>query len=187
MRFVKATTTILATLVVAPAFGEIIGNIVPVGSVNAANGEVDVYHFQVTNNTTSDIFTFNELDFDGEFVQSSATTKFGASLPEPAAGFVFADTFATDDLVAPTAFGTTIDDATNLDFESVATLGQPWIGAGQTETIAVFSVATGSNAPVFNSGLAVIDGENQSIVIPEPSSLGLLGLGGLLIARRRRG
>ncbi|MEO0475296.1 MAG: LamG-like jellyroll fold domain-containing protein [Planctomycetota bacterium] len=57
---------------------------------------------------------------------------------------------------------------------------------GLLDDLAVFDEAlTADDAlAIYQGGLA---GQNVAQVIPEPSSLALLGLGGLLIARRRRG
>jgi len=187
MRLITTATALAATLALAgPASSAVIGQVVSAGSQSTQTGAVDLYHFQVTNNSGQDLFTFNNLDFDGQFIQGTTTTKAGTGLPEPAPDFFFAATFAADDELAPTAFGTVVETETDFDIPSVATLGTPWVADQATESVVVFSVPTGAPAPVFNGGFAVVDGQNQSIV-PEPTSLALLGLGGLLVARRQRG
>ena len=137
---------------------------------------VDVWGLQVNNNSGFDIFTFNEISITGLlFIQDSAATgvaRTGTALPEPISTFVVADTFFADDAILPTAFGATVDDATTLSAESIATLGTPWVANGASEVIAVFSVAPNGSAPLFGGGDAVVDGQNTAIVAVEPGVLG---------------
>ncbi|QQE13222.1 PEP-CTERM sorting domain-containing protein [Planctomycetota bacterium] len=156
------------------------------GSLQAVS--VDVYHFSLTNDTGFDISSI-EASFSGAFINNSTTSlvsQSGIEFPKLAT-FTFADTFFTNDGEAAT-FATSVDSFSELSGSgTVLGNGNAWVDNGMTEVIAVLSVAAGAEAPMFNSGQAAVNGELVNIVIPEPASVALLGLGGIaLIARRRK-
>ena len=193
MRLVLASCVLLLlSLFAGRASAQVTGEIVLLDtnvSTAVPTDPVDVWGFQVANNSGFSIFTFNNLNFSGDFLQDfgQATNDTGSSLPAVGPSF-FADTFFTDDVISPTTFGAVTDDGTTLSAESVATLGGAWVNNAATEVIAVLTVDAGGAAPVFNGGTAVVNGNDVSIVsaIPEPGSALVLGLGALLALAKRR-
>lgn len=153
----------------------------------------EIYEFRVTNNTGVNIFTFQNLVFGGALLQvGGQTAKIGTQLSaDPFDAFIpgvqlIPDSFFTDNNVQPTTLGGTVDSNSELSAVSVGTLGQAWIADGATEAIALFSVSQGQT-PTFVGGGGTTGGTLTAITrVPEPTSLAMLGLGGLLVLRRRR-
>jgi len=129
----------------------------------------DVYYLQLTNNQIEHIFTLNEISFQGPWLQSAVTVQDGTDLALSAfdqflggVGDNFApDTFWAGNGAVPTLFGNGLDNATNLDSDTVASLGTPWVAMGNTGTVAVFSVPVGfvPDASNYTGGGAIIDGQ----------------------------
>jgi hypothetical protein len=186
IKTLSLTTAALLTVASSASAGVVDYEIVFQGSATDGISQVafDIYHLEITNNSGDALLTFNNIGINGAFVQATASTKTSTTL-ELAPGFFQGETFWSGAGVAPSLFGNSTDDAGSLSAESVASLGTPWVASGATGTIAVFSVAAGGDAPVFQGGFAVVDGQNVAIT-PEPGSLALLGLGGLALIRRRK-
>jgi len=159
----------------------------------------DVYHLQLTNNQIEGIFTLNEIDFAGPWLQAAITSQDGTDLALSAfdqfvggLGDNFApDTFWAGNGATPTLFGSGTDNATNLASDTVASLGTPWVAIGDTGTVAVFSVPVGfvPGASNYLGGGVIIAGVEVPLsFIPEPATLMLAGMGfiGIAAGRRRR-
>ena len=129
----------------------------------------------------------------GTFVSASAGATIsilevdGVALPN-AINYFVSGTFVTD---YPTAGGAPVTGllpwslTTNVDLTSVLPQGYQQ-GATLIE-VAINNQLTTATTPGNQAAIAKKDFQINVTTIPEPCSLALLGLGGLLIARRRRG
>jgi len=164
----------------------------------------DTYTFDVTNNTTDrtiDTFGLDASDniaFFGNFLQTGGQLDRTAPAlaPDPFAAFAGAPDALEDDTFfiaddeggsgAKIILGTT-DSASELSASVVASTGFS-VGPGETKSIAFFSVEPGTTPTGGFGAWAIGNGQfiSRIEVIPEPSSLALLGLGGFALIRRRR-
>ncbi|MEM9295024.1 MAG: PEP-CTERM sorting domain-containing protein [Planctomycetota bacterium] len=148
---------------------------------------IDVWGFQVNNGSAFDIFTL-EISFSGNFLNGPASTSATVGISEPAPGVFFAETWFTGNgQEIPITPSEIIDDGTELS-GPVGIVGSPWIPAGASAVIAVFSVADGTTLGIenFNSAVATIDGQLIPLTPPEPATGALLALAIPAVARRRR-
>lgn len=150
--------------------------------------QVDVYNFVVTTTEGEDPiqgFDFTSASgggFAGTFLQGLQTFSTSSDLPN--VGVLLADTFFVSPLASPTAVQV-VDDVNALE-GAFAFAASPLDASGGV-VAAVLTVVAGDPAPAFNGGFAVIGGQDVA-VIPEPATLALLGLGGIVMlgARRRK-
>lgn len=145
-----------------------------------------LFTFEVTN-TDGAAYNAFELSFSGNFLQgfapgasTTAATLTGIPFVGSPADTYFYDPEA-DDLVA----GAAAETLTTLS-KAYALGGGDTVALNETQILAVFSTSD-NTTPTLVSGFASAGAGPVEIVIPEPTSLALLGLGGLMVARRRRG
>jgi len=208
MKTFIATLMAMALTLTSVARADVIGEFVFQGTVNGGSfdgtdfvgTQFDTYTFDITNNTTSNIDTIgisatDGITFTGDFLQaggvSNKTTPtldddgfagFGSIAPDAKED----DTFFVIPGNNPTAFGVT-DTATELSASSFAAVGDALVPAQSTASIAFFSVPTGSPTPEGGFDAAALGfGQVVGRIIPEPATVGLLAMGGLLMVRRRR-
>jgi len=159
-----------------------------------------VYTLDLTNNQAEDIFTLNDIDFAGPWLQGAVTNQDGTALAlSPFDPFVggAGDNFSPDTFFAgnganPSLFGVVVDDTNNLSAVTVSNLGTPWVAMGATQSVAVFSVPVGfvPDANNYAGGGAIIGADVVPLMfsaVPEPGTFVLAGFGlvGMLLGRRR--
>ncbi len=93
-------------------------------------------------------------------------------------GFVQIRRASDDTLLAETTFTATVAGNSTSSTQSVSHI------ATVADAGSAIRVVFGTDTSVEGSGTVVFD---NPVLVPEPASLALLGLGGLLVARRRRG
>jgi hypothetical protein len=153
----------------------------------------DIYEFRVTNQTGQNLFTFQNLVFSGQFLQTgNAIVKQGTQLGlDPFDAFIpgttelTPDTFFTDNNAAPVSPTIIVDSSSQLSSVAIGILGQPWIVNGQTEALAVFSVVQGTSVNFVSGGGTTGSVLTPITIVPEPASVAMLTLGGLMMLRRR--
>ena len=174
--------------------------------VNFVPTPFDLYYVQVENNSGQDLFTLEGVSFNGPWKQESAVPIFsqvGTALPaDPFDGVVppTGDNFTPDSFFSYTSGGSTpfadspVDTTSSLGATTVAALGDAWIPTGATDTIAVLTVAAGTDidptSPSFYdmTGGFIVSGEIFNLnFVPEPGTMALASLGLIgVFARRRR-
>lgn len=180
----------------------VIGEFVYQGEQTGNNGVTedpftfDTYSFDITNNTTSTIDGFgidssDNIAFFGNFLNNAifdltgikSTATLGSNPLNTAA--VVENTFfiGSGTIIAPDL----VDTSTELSASFMGSTGLT-IGPDETKTIAFFSVESGSGAPTGGFGSPALSGGQllDRVAVPEPTSLALLGLGGLTLMSRRR-
>jgi len=192
MNMHKYPLAALATLMVAnTSHAAFIGELVLVEEdvsvfVGGSATTADVYNFVVTTTegegsiTGFDFTSATEGGFSGDLLQGLTTFSTSSDLQN--VGVVLGDSFFVSPVASPTAVQT-LD--TNTALESAFAFTSSPIDASGGVVAATLSVAAGGEAPVFEGGFALIDDQTFAIV-PEPTSIALLGLGGLILTRRRR-
>jgi len=159
----------------------VIGTMVDLGSGH--------YRFDVTNNDAVGYSGFDFLSGGGGFSGNFVNFLGANSIPwnTDANGYAFGNPGYPETYfygLPPTVTVGVTETATSL--KGAADYGtNAWLAAGATQTIALLTVSD-QTAPTFVGSVSNTTTTVAITTIPEPSSLALLGLGGLLIARRRR-
>lgn len=142
-----------------------------------------VFTFEVTNDGEGAINAFN-VAFSGNFNQAFGLGAVKVGTTTDGLSFGTPDTYFYNN--GGGILEVSIVEGFTSQTGVFAWGGGDSIADGQTKVVAVFNTSDGI-APTLDSGFGSAGGSDIAIgVVPEPGSLALLGLGGLLIARRRR-